>query len=421
MERLHAYANDVSVEACRHIRDDYKFCISNTDDDQSVFQQLRRYILKLARTLKTWNTDYPLKFIQFEKLLQEVRKGCPIISFQQIEKLSSDTPKPLNSEELSLFLKFHHETRALVYFEDLPEYIILDTQWLSDAFKCIVTAEQFQYETMTFKNKEKWNDLNQRGILHSEVLEDIFNKEKNVSAHQDHILKVMEKFDIIISSTLSDHNATDEKPCYYIPCMMKIDPDFDIYKMFNVTEKTCKRSSWFCVKFSFLPPHLMNHLIASLCRSYNVAELAASNKLKKQTVINKQGKRQIAIFNGTAVFELQKNTKLQKVLVTTCSNLIQIQVWEFKTGARIHKGVYNDFANFVQVEINKIISTRFMMTNLKFDIKWECGLTKPEMVTGSNDFSDEQNEEYYCETCTKTHIFNDEWSKFQNKQDVSKV
>ncbi|XP_052063135.1 uncharacterized protein LOC127702871 [Mytilus californianus] len=403
MERLCIYTADVSLDACQHIVEEGKYCISNTEDDTTVFQQIREYISKLARTMQSWNRAYPLKFIHLEKRLQEKRLELPIISFQQIQNLSSATLNPLNDEELNLFLRFHHEIRALVYFEDLPDYIILDTQWLSDVFKCIVTAEKFQWKVRSIKNKDKWEDLNQRGILHSEVLEDIFNKQQSIlSQHKDYILNVMEKFDILIRPIISVGDVTAEKSCYYVPCMVKDKPERDIYEMFNVTKDTCKKSTWFCLKFSFLPTHLMNHLIASLCREYEVSKVS-------DTI---QNKKLIALFSGTAVFDLQK-TRLQKLLVTICPNLIQIQVLEFKTNAVIKRGSYSHIADFVEGEIIKIISTRFKMTNVTFEKKWECGSVKPEFVTGSNDFTEEQNTEYFCETCTASHKLIDEWSKHQ--------
>lgn len=403
MEKLGTYTADVSVDVCRHVVEDGKFCISNTEDKKRVFKKIRENILKLARTMKSWNTDYPLKFIQLEKLLREKREEMPIISFQQILDLSTATPNPLSDEELNLFLKYHHEIRELVFFDDLPDYIILDTQWLSDAFKCIVTADKFQWKMRSIKNNEKWNELNQRGILHDEVLEDIFKKQTPIlSKHRDHILNVMEKFDIIIRPMLSERDVTKEKTCYYVPCMVKGKPEGDIYEMFKVMANKCKKSTWFCLKFTFLPPHLMNHLIASLCRGYEISKFADTM----------QDKKLISLFRGTVVFDLEK-TRLQKLLVTTSPNLIQIQVLDFKTNAVIKRGSYSHLANLVEGEIMKIISTRYKMTNVKFEKKWECGCVKPESVTGSIDFTEENSTEYFCETCTVTHKFIDEWS---NKQ-----
>ncbi|XP_071150600.1 uncharacterized protein, partial [Mytilus edulis] len=407
-KNLLRYTDNMAQDERSHIR--HAVFISNTEDNNSVFQQIRQDILKFAKTNRTWNTDYPLKFIQLEKHLQEKKKELPIITFKELKHISTETSEPLRYEELILFLKFHHEIRALVYFEDLPDYIILDPQWLSDAFKCIVTAKEFR--AASIQNQQLWKEFYHKGKLHEAVLEDIFQNEKNIFyEHKEHILNVMEKFDIIIRPIKPGGNSGNDANCYYVPCIVKAQPECDIYKMFNVTEDTCKKSTWLCFKFRFLPPHLINHVIASLFREYEVAEVG----VLQQDEGPNTSQRVIALFRGTAVFELKKTSKLTKLLITTCPNIILIQILEFGRKSILERGMYKHIADFVTDEIHKIISTRFKMTNVKFEKKWDCGQTKPESVIASNDFSAEEIEEYYCDKCRTTHEFRDEWSDLQGK------
>ncbi|CAG2228379.1 TIMP3 [Mytilus edulis] len=163
----------------------------------------------------------------------------------------------------------------------------------------------------------------------------------------------MEKFDIIIRSNKSDGDDPDAKPCYYVPCIIKAKPECDIYKMFNVTDFICYKSTWLCFKFEFLPPHLINHLIAALFLKYAVAKVATE-----------QRKKQVALFRGYAVFELQQSSKLLKLLLMECPNAIQIQVWQF--GKKIEGGVYKYIDDFITQEITKKIRTRFKMSNVNF-------------------------------------------------------
>ncbi|VDI35147.1 Hypothetical predicted protein [Mytilus galloprovincialis] len=166
-DRIDSYVNTVSGVAQHHINDDY--FISNTVmsvNDDNVFQKIRQAIIVLARNTKTWNKDYPLKFIQLEKLLHVKKKEWPIISMEKMKQISSDW-KRMNS---SFFLKYHHEIRALVYFEDLSNYIVLDTQWLADAFKCIVTADKLRSGKGRHLGTKAWDDLNNKGILYSQML-----------------------------------------------------------------------------------------------------------------------------------------------------------------------------------------------------------------------------------------------------------
>ncbi|CAG2237647.1 unnamed protein product [Mytilus edulis] len=356
-KNLLRYTDNMAQDERSHIR--HAVFISNTEDNNSVFQQIRQDILKFAKTNRTWNTDYPLKFIQLEKRLQEKKKELPIITFKELKHISTETSEPLRYEELILFLKFHHEIRALVYFEDLPDYIILDPQWLSDAFKCIVTAKEFR--AASIQNQQLWKEFYHKGKLHEAVLEDIFQNEENIFyEHKEHILNVMEKFDIIIRPI---------KPGKILETMQ----------------------------------------IAIM--EYEVAEVG----VLQQDEGPNTSQRVIALFRGTAVFELKKTSKLTKLLITTCPNIILIQILEFGRKSILERGMYKHIADFVTDEINKIISTRFKMTNVKFEKKWDCGQTKPESVIASNDFSAEEITEYYCDKCRTTHEFRDEWSDLQGK------
>lgn len=351
-----------------------------------------------------WNTKFPLKFVHLEKRLQEqkTKLHIPIISMQNIREISTKLPYPLSPEELKLFLGYHHEIRSLVYFEDLPDFIVLDTQWLSDAFKCIVTAKQFQVVPSRHGMKVKLKDFNERGILHSEVLNEMFNNEQNIlHKHLDHkkdILNVMEKFDIII--------PRNEKSCYYVPCMVNSTED-DIYNLFGVT----KKSTWLFYQFDFLPPHLINHLIASLCRKYEVADYCKNTECK------------IALFKGSVVLNLENARKTTKLYLRLCSDCIQIQVWRFED-ALPQSGFYKSIDKFVTEEINKIVSRRFKKSSANYDkfSKLECGFKKPVSFTETNDLSREQNTNQYCELCRKTHVITDEWSYLQGAtQRVSKI
>ncbi|CAG2205323.1 unnamed protein product [Mytilus edulis] len=265
--KLQTLARLVPTDALRHIRDKYTHFLSNTEDDDTVFTLLKKEIMEIARTMKGWNQDYPLKFIQLERLLREKKTSLPILSFEEIKKLADSIPKPLNTEELILFLKYHHEIREIVYFEDIPEYIILDTQWLANAFKCIVTAEDFQRQRL--QTRDDWIEFNQKGKLSHAVIEDIYTNLKLFSQHKTHILNLMEKFNIIIPCIKSNNS---QNPCYYVPCMIKKELKDDIYERFGIIED--RKSLWLCFEFTFLPPHLMNHLVATLHRKYDFSKFS---------------------------------------------------------------------------------------------------------------------------------------------------
>lgn len=345
--------------------------------------------MEIARTMKGWNQDYPLKFIQLERLLREKKTSLPILSFEEIKKLADSIPKPLNTEELILFLKYHHEIREIVYFEDIPEYIILDTQWLANAFKCIVTAEDFQRQRL--QTRDDWIEFNQKGKLSHAVIEDIYTNLKLFSQHKTHILNLMEKFNIIIPCIKSNNS---QNPCYYVPCMIKKELKDDIYERFGIIED--RKSLWLCFEFTFLPPHLMNHLVATLHRKYDFFEVF----------------EEIALFKNVVVFDLNE-TGLDKLLVASYANLIQIQIWKSGEG----EGSYIDIANDTAKELSKIIDTRFKLTNMTFEKKMKCSTATYDSTVGLTKLCGE-GKTHLCKTCNRTHNFNDDWS-FPFKEQVT--
>ncbi|XP_063417379.1 uncharacterized protein LOC134699912 [Mytilus trossulus] len=411
-EKLKAFLDGVSLAARSHIR--YIRYISNRTDNDDIFREIRKFILELATSMQTWNTDHPLKFIQLEKCLQEKKKKLhiPIISFDDIQDISNKLSKPLKKEELKLFLEYHHATRALIYFEDLLKFIILDTQWLSHIFKCIVTTEKCQSEFLNCKMNQELDDLHNKGILQITLLDEIFKDKTNVLhqhvGHKDEILKVMEKFDIIIPAT---EDGVGKKPLYYVPCMVKRKPEGDIYDMINATTDKCKKSTWLCFKFEFLPPHLINHLIASLI-NYGVAKVASSQ----------QKEPQLCLFKDTVVFQL-KNTQSMKLLVMAGANVVKIQVLDFRdiNENMDDESIFLTIARNVTEKLKNIVYSRFKMSNVSFKTKWECGLITPELVKEYHDFSRDNTEDYRCEICESHHRFKNEWAKSQRSEAAQEI
>ena len=116
----------------------------------------------------------------------------------------------MNNNELESFLKFHNSMGDFVYFSEpqLQDIIIIDPQWLVDAFKALITAHTF---------------LEGRG-LDTEVLQKLKNGAVSRSSLEtlwkrddvDFLVGLMKKFDLLISS--ESYGA--ERETFLIPCML---------------------------------------------------------------------------------------------------------------------------------------------------------------------------------------------------------
>jgi hypothetical protein len=77
----------------------------------------------------------------------------------------------------------------VIFFEALPDFVILNPRWLIDAFKCLVSAHQFQ-ETLI--HLDDWIELEETGRLTNKLISKLFEKVPNLKfmEYKDHLLHV---------------------------------------------------------------------------------------------------------------------------------------------------------------------------------------------------------------------------------------
>ncbi|XP_063436951.1 uncharacterized protein LOC134718384 [Mytilus trossulus] len=392
-KRLESYTGKIFKDSKLHLRSIH--LISNTEDEEDAFGKLRNDIFATAKSSANWNREYPVKFIQMEKAINsELTIGKQIISFERVKELGEKIPLPITDDkELHLFLRYQHEIGNVIFFEDIPSYIILDPQWLANAFTCIVTAQQFQLELPHLQ----WNNFKQTGKMDPKLLEEIFKKQSaDMRIHKEHILEVIEKFDIIIYPLLltESGNVQREHSFFYVPCMLQTLKIKDIDVLFNVPNAS--KSTCLCFVFSFLPPYLISNLIVSCLREYPLAVV----------------KGEIGLFKDCCVFNIDR-TGCAKFVLAKSSHMIQLQVWQWdEVDTQVNQAVLK----IVEREINRIINTRYKLKTVSFEKKWKCETTSFSFDTGYHEFDQvHDGKKYYCEEHATTHKYRDYWSGEKSK------
>ncbi|XP_071177528.1 uncharacterized protein [Mytilus edulis] len=393
-KRLESYTDKIFKDSKLHLRSIH--LISNTEDVEDAFEKLRNDIFATAKSTANWNREYPVKFIQMEKAINyELTIGKQIISFERLKELGEKIPLPItDNKELHLFLRYEHEHEIgnVIFFEDIPSYIILDPQWLANAFKCIVTAQQFQFELPHLQ----WDNLKKTGKMDPKLLEEIFKKQSaDMRIHKEHILEVIEKFDIIIYPLLlTESGNVQREHSFYVPCMLQTLKIKDIDVLFNVPNAS--KSTCLCFVFSFLPPYLISNLIVSCLREYPLAVV----------------KGEIGLFKDCCVFNIDR-TGCAKFVLAKSSHMIQLQVWQWD---EVDTEVNQAVLKVVEREINRIVNTRYKLKTVSFEKKWKCETTSFSFDTGFLEF-DQVNDgkNYYCEEHATVHKYKDYWSGEKSK------
>jgi hypothetical protein len=172
------------------------FALDTYDTQCETLKNLRDTLINLGHDISLSRT-VPAKWIQLEKCLFE-RRHEKIVTFETIVEIDADTEYPLkDKDQIRLFLKHKHDQGTLVYFDEEPQFVVLDPQYLVDAFKCLITAKRFV--TNKLDVYEAWEALATEGKLENSLINKLWTRKrkKGFMKHRETILWFLQKHRII--------------------------------------------------------------------------------------------------------------------------------------------------------------------------------------------------------------------------------
>lgn len=387
--------NNLGKSAARqHLRDCHY--ISNITDEDNVFEVLRKNIYAIGKNMPGFGKLLPVRFIQLEKSIDEkLQTGTQFLSFDDVKTIAEKIGAITDIAELDVFLRYHHDFGNLIYFKDIPEYIILNPQWLVKVFRLLVTADMFRDKLIGHK---EWDMYETTGKLTENLIRCIFaNQTDDITNCKEHILSIMEKFDIIIRPKMLIDGKELVDPHYYVPCMIKTIVSSEILEQLIIPQH---KSYCLCLEFDFLPPAFINHLMISCIRRFTTSQFCRQkNHLTP------------ALFRQTGLFDLNS---CEKLLVASFKDFIQIQVWKYDSQFRTS---YKHIRDFILTEIDKIKRDRYRLFRINYDVKIKCESTSYVCFDGIIN-PPENGHEYLCNEHKGTHIYRDDW--FREHKTVSK-
>lgn len=240
----------------------------------------------------------------FEHILNREKKQ-KIILRKTLSKYNEQLSRELqmDDDEITQMLLFLHRVGTLLYFdeENLRETIILDIQWFSNAFKCIMN-----YNISISNTDVKRERFKNTGEIADHDLNEIWENKENGEyiLHKRTILYYMEQLGLLAESTTNSLISSKNTTWYYIPCMNK--------RKFEYDDKGFTKSSILCFEFDKngqLPIFLFHGVVLKCMKIQNWCLL-------------KEGD-QNCIYGNAACFSL----KHVIVAMCICKFQIQVQIW----------------------------------------------------------------------------------------------
>jgi hypothetical protein len=350
--------------------------LSNKQHLKEEFLLLKAAILKKATKMSSWGKELPSRWIHWEALLDnEHEAGSNILPFHLVADLlpKDDSLLTCHDDEISLFLRYQHECGHVIFFEVLPDFVILNPRWLIDSFKCLVSAPMFQANLIS---SEDLKELEETGRLTDTVFTKLFEKVKDLDSKKcrKHLLLVLEKFDIIVKPY-----EIEDMTSYYMPCLIRPSSFEQICSNFGVHEKTCHRTSWLLLEFEFLPPAFFNHILVDYIRNLRVSVEST-----------KDGGR-LSFYRGIGVFNT-KETDCEKLVICAHRDSIAVQIWIF---SKVSDSVFHDYPQILMNLVDKL-SKRYQIC-CKYKVKMKCRTSDYRKTEDRKECKDLQGlKDYYC-------------------------
>ena len=161
--------------------------------------------------------------MKYENALRVIKEnGQKFISLATAKKIASDVCNINKNNEILTLLNFLHDLRVLIHFDDTPELsdlVILDTQWLIDVFKSVITVRPYNSKEKNFA--DLWLKLEKEGILEEKLLKHVWNSLIPQTETHESLIAIMEKFSLLCPWPSSQDSYNKH---YLVPSMMQTHP-----------------------------------------------------------------------------------------------------------------------------------------------------------------------------------------------------
>ncbi|VDI42130.1 Hypothetical predicted protein [Mytilus galloprovincialis] len=325
------------------------FYLSNTEDIDEVFEKLQNEVSEAARKINNWGNALPIKWILLEHLIDINKKdGKHFINFTQMSKLAKHHDINIQEEDdLLLFLRFQHSVGNIIFFENIRDLIILNPQWLADAFRCLVSD---RVDNRRLYHLEDWTLFKRQGKISESLITELFKLKvgSHFSVQKNNLHKVMERLDILVKIKDSSN--------YIMPSMMPSDKFEDVCTNIGILAENCRRTSWLCFKFEFLPPSFFNHLSAWFITYYTPSQMDSDSG-------------QVALYRGICIFDIDQSG-CEKILVAMSTNTIALQVVSFSEQRKEFGSKCSDIYSEVK-KLFEEIKTRYKV-KIFFELHFKC-------------------------------------------------
>jgi len=349
------------------------------DDEIKDLQDL---IIHTSKHIELWHKEIPRRYFWFEEILLENRNTRVIMSFDEIVQLGKKHGYPVTDrQEFHMFLSYQHEVRNVIFYQDIPEFIIISIEWFFGLINVLIATFYESSSSECKKRGQISTDLLNQVIQNSRI--DQSNQQEN---NERRTVEILQKFNVVCGVKKANELKQTEIDdyWYYVPFLIPTESTADVVTMFEKERRN--KTSFLCFSFDFLPASLVHHMMFRLLEEYSVCEEPSSYI------------GETAIYYRTLVLDYEAVTN-QKLYFLSQKHELLFQIWLY--GMTSVSLCFERLRKFVEQIVNKFKGRHKM--NLNYTYKLKC----PDSDHGETDIWDvlskKPSRPYYCHGHKITH------------------
>ncbi|XP_033121382.1 uncharacterized protein LOC117120467 [Anneissia japonica] len=224
---------------------------SQNDMLQTLKQDVGGFLKSMPKTI-------PLKWLEFQRILQEIGKDVLRMSYAQVCEVASKCG--ISVKSLIHTLNYLHDLGIILYFENhrlLKDTVITNPRKLIDIFRKIITVVEPDDIDKWASMIVLWNKLDDEGILEEKLLRHLWRDELNKDeGNFEVLLELMKQFGLLCEQIKNEEGSHRS---FFVPCRLKLsDNSMDIQPDTDQMVSICMASE------DFLPDSIFHTLVVSL-------------------------------------------------------------------------------------------------------------------------------------------------------------
>ncbi|XP_033737553.1 uncharacterized protein LOC117325450 [Pecten maximus] len=290
--------------------------IDSTLGARPAYDGLWNIVLEAAVHQSQWGQLLPATWITLERDLMVLKgEGVKVLTLNEVKTRARNLVVPLDERDVLAMLEYLHVIRSILSFqlENPDSRIILDPQWLIQAFRLIVTTVKFRQEGI---NTALIMEYDRTRRLTLPFVNAVWTKGSvdGFMEFRDTILFYLDRLELIVKPLPKEDEASVDY--YIVPCLLD-EPNPDHIRPL-LEQKGIIKSPTLCFEFHgrFIPPAMYNKVLASCIHRFEVMRMSnQDDKLYLQ-----QG---LACFAISGRWNMVLHCKDSQMKITLFSNVVK--------------------------------------------------------------------------------------------------